>query len=216
MKLFSPSALIGIAIKLAVLAVLVIGARYLSGWVTEQLNPVLTPSTEPRLHRVIMVAMSIYVVLMTLPFVAGAEIGLGVMMTFGARIAPLVYISTVIALSIAFLIGRLVPEEVIIGALRKARLGRAAELLQNMLPLSTEERLEFLLRTAPNRFVPFLLRFRFLVLLVALNLPGNAVIGGGGGICMIAGFCRLFSFPAFLITVSFAVLPVPLLVFLSS
>ncbi|MBL4615404.1 MAG: hypothetical protein JKY27_11110 [Magnetovibrio sp.] len=58
--------------------------------------------------------------------------------------------------------------------------------------------------------MPFLLRHRYLAVVVALNVPGNALIGGGGGICMAAGISGLFSWPRFLISIAIAVSPVPL------
>jgi len=47
---------------------------------------------------------------------------------------------------------------------------------------------------------------------VALNIPGNYVIGGGGGIALIAGVSRVYSIPGFLLTILLAVAPVPLAV----
>jgi hypothetical protein len=37
---------------------------------------------------------------------------------------------------------------------------------------------------------------------VALNVPGNFIVGGEGGIALFAGVSRLFSTPAFLLTVA--------------
>jgi len=65
-----------------------------------------------------------------------------------------------------------------------------------------------------SRVMPFLLRHRFLALMVALNLPGNALVGGGG-IGLMAGSSRLFAFPKFILTVAVAVSPVPLMVMIS-
>jgi hypothetical protein len=42
---------------------------------------------------------------------------------------------------------------------------------------------------------------------LVLNLPGNALIGGGGGIGLIAGMCRMFPFPKYVLLVSFAITP---------
>ena len=207
--------LLGIAWKITFLIGLLIGAKYLGDWVLGQLTPYLTPSTEPALHRLIMTAISVYILLMMLPFVPGVEIGLGMMVTFGPNIAPLVYGATVLSLSLAFLIGRLVPQETIINAFEIVRLKRAASLLKNLQPLSTEERLEFILQNSSSRIMPYIIKYRFLALMIALNLPGNAVAGGGGGICLIAGFCRLFPFPGFLLAVILAVAPVPLAIFLT-
>jgi hypothetical protein len=45
-----------------------------------------------------------------------------------------------------------------------------------------------------------------------LNLPGNALVGGGGGIGMIVGVSRLFPFTRYFLLVSLAILPLPLLI----
>jgi hypothetical protein len=206
---------IGVAWKLALLVGLLIAASYMGDSVMDQLTPHLTPSTEPALHRTIMMAISVYVLLMMLPFVPGIEIGLGMMVMFGPKIVPLVYGATVLALFLAFLFGRLVPQRTIVEIFETLHLKRAGRLLRQLEPLESSERLEFLLQDAGSKVLPVLLRYRFLALMVALNLPGNALVGGGGGICLVAGFSRLFSFPSFLIAVALAVLPLPLMVFLA-
>jgi hypothetical protein len=78
-------------------------------------------------------------------------------------------------------------------------------------PLSREQKLDFLLKTAPSRIVPFLLKHRFFMIAIILNLPGNALIGGGGGIGLIAGMSRMYPFPKYLFLVSVAITPLPLL-----
>ena len=65
---------------------------------------------------------------------------------------------------------------------------------------------------APNRFAAVLLRQRYLALALLLNMPGNFVLGGGGGIAMMAGLSRVFSPPLFLLMTMLAVAPVPLAV----
>jgi hypothetical protein len=54
-----------------------------------------------------------------------------------------------------------------------------------------------------------------LTLAVLLNLPGNIIIGGGGGIALIAGMTRLYSPPTYLTTIAIAVAPVPVIVTLT-
>ena len=56
------------------------------------------------------------------------------------------------------------------------------------------------------------LRHRHLMLALLVNLPGNAVIGGGGGILMLSGLSGLFTLPRLLLTLALAVAPVPLVV----
>ena len=67
----------------------------------------------------------------------------------------------------------------------------------------------------PTRTIPALLKRRYLVLAVLLNLPGNALIGGGGGLAMVAGMSRLYSFPAYFLLISVAILPGPAVILLS-
>lgn len=205
----------GPLIKLGLFVVLLIAASQAGNWVVGELGFHVRPSNEPLVHRAIMTAMVAYIVLMALPFVPGVEVGLALMMMFGASIVPLVYLATVIALVLGFLIGRLVPQRTIIDLLELVRLRRLRDALVQLEPLGSRERLAYLLQHADSRWVPFLLRHRFAAVMVALNIPGNAIIGGGGGISFLAGFSRLFSLPAYTLTVAVAVAPFPLLVLLS-
>jgi hypothetical protein len=123
----------------------------------------------------------------------------------------LVYLCTVLALSLSFLAGRLLPPRYIARALGWLKLERARKLVTELEPLNAEERFRLLAQSTPSRVVPFLLRHRYLVLAVLFNLPGNAIIGDGGGIALIAGMSRLFPFLKFVLLVCVAITPVPLL-----
>jgi hypothetical protein len=205
-----------LALKVVLLAALLVGAHLAGQAVLARLGAPLVPSTEPMMHRTVMIGIAAYTVLMMLPFVPGIEIGLALIAMLGLDIVPLVYGATVVALTGAFLLGRLVPHATIVQILALLRLRRASELLTRLEPLETDQRLEFLLQRASSRVVPFLLRHRFLAIAIALNLPGNALVGGGGGICLIAGFSRLFPLPTFLAAVAVAVSPLPFFLLLTS
>ncbi len=206
---------IGVLIKLTVLAAVLVAASRAGTWVIGELDFLVRPGTEPYLHRAIMTAMVVYVVLMALPFVPGIEIGLVLMVMFGAKIVPLVYLATVLALVLAFVMGRFVPHRFVGELLGALRLRRARELLARVEHLGQGERLKFLIERADSRWVPFLLRHRHLAIAAALNLPGNAIIGGGGGIGLAAGFSRLVSLPVYVLTVGLAVAPLPLAVWVT-
>ena len=92
------------------------------------------------------------------------------------------------------------------------KLERTRQLLADIEPLDKKERLEFLIGQAPKRTLPLLLRYRYLALAAALNVPGNYIIGGGGGIALFAGVSRLFSVTGFFVTIILAVSPVPIAV----
>jgi hypothetical protein len=152
-----------------------------------------------------------YILLLAIPFLPGIEVGLMLMAMLGAKGIVLVYLCTLLSLSLSFLFGRVLPPRYLARALGWFHLNRARDLVTSLEPLEAEERLRYLLRSAPSRIVPFLLRHRYLIIGVLFNVPGNALIGGGGGIGLIAGMSRLFPFPKYLLLISLAITPGPIL-----
>ena len=197
---------------LAALVAFVVAANLLSDWLNGLLQLELGPRTEPTLHRLLMAATAAYTVLIAIPFVPGIEIGLSLLMLFGAKVAPLMYACTLIGLGLAYFAGYALPSAALQKLLGELGLRRASAFLGRIEAMTTAERLDFLVSHSPRRLVPHLLRYRYLAVALALNLPGNAMIGGGGGIAFLAGASRLFSPPAFLATLAVAIAPVPLAV----
>jgi uncharacterized membrane protein YdjX (TVP38/TMEM64 family) len=204
---------IRILILIGCVIVLYLVGRWITDMLIAEFSLHLRNRNEPMLHRAIMTATIIYVVLMAIPFMPAVEIGFSMLMIFGPKIALLVYVSTVVALTLAYLIGRYLPSGLAARALRHLGLTRAERYVARLAPLSAQERLEVLLGESPTRLLPLATRHRFLALAVLLNLPGNAVIGGGGGIAVLAGMTRLFPLPAYLLTVAVAAAPVPLIIY---
>lgn len=178
----------------------------------DHLDVELTPSNQHIFRRVILTSAALYTLLLAVPFVPGVEIGIALLAMVGSGLAGMAYACTVLGLSISFLVGRFIPEAWLRAALRFLHLRRMDRLLERLEPLTREERLALLADQAPARAVSFLVRHRYVALALALNMPGNAIIGGGGGISMLAGLSRLYSVPAFLLTTMVAVAPVPLAV----
>lgn len=206
---------LGLVLRFAALLALMAGLAWGAHLLRDALNLHVVPSNEQAVHRMIMLGMLAYVVLLALPFVPGAEIGLALLAAFGEPIVPLVYGATIFALMMAFAVGWLVPPVPVARALARLRLRRAAELVARAAALPREARLAMLLDGAPPRVVALALRHRYLALAVSVNLPGNAIVGGGGGILMMAGMSGVFApLPTFL-TLALAVSPVPLAVFLA-
>lgn len=172
----------------------------------------LSVITEPMMHRLIMSAAAAYVALMAIPFMPGIEIGITMIVFFGSSICFLIYLCTVLALTLSYLAGRLVPTRYWATIFGFLGLNRARRLIQQIAPLSAEARFALLADKAPKRIVPFLLRHRFIALAIVINLPGNILIGGGGGIGLIAGATGIFPFWKYLLTIAIAVSPVPLVV----
>lgn len=201
-------------LKLGIFIAIVVAGNLLTRGVVDGLELVIRPSTEPALHRLIMVSMAAYILLMAIPFVPGVEVGLALMMILGPKIVPLVYGCTLISLSLAFLIGRLVPESSIVRFLQEMRLARAATFVAQFSGQDSEQRLARLTAKTPKRWLPWLLRHRYLTLMIAINLPGNMLLGGGGGLAMMAGISRLFSPPLFVLLVASAIAPIPVFLML--
>lgn len=178
----------------------------------DQLGLQLRARNEPLLHRTIMTATVAYIALMATPFMPGVEIGLTMLVIFGAKISFLVYVSTVAALMLAYLAGRLLPAAFAGKFFGMVGLTKAQDWINRLAPLAPHQRMALLVQESPARWVPYLLRHRYLALIVLINLPGNIVIGGGGGIALLAGMTGLFPFPAYLLTVALAVAPVPLII----
>jgi hypothetical protein len=153
---------------------------------------------------------AVYVLFSAIPFVPGAEIGFGLLMVVGAGGAFLVYGGMILALLLAFAAGRFVPARWMAAAFNALGMERASTFVATSMELSEDDRARFIAANAPTRWVPFLLRHRYVTLAVLLNTPGNVVLGGGGGIAFAAGACRLFSTAGFLVTILIAVAPVPI------
>jgi hypothetical protein len=198
-------------LKIVLFVCLIILGNYLSQWVIEGLDFEITPVNEPTVHRIIITSMITYTILMAIPFVPGAEIGLGVMMILGPKIAPLVYLCALVSLFLSFMVGRLIPNKSLIKFLHDLHLRKASFFLNELEGLDSQQRFDLLIERSPKKFVPFLLKYRYLALLVVINMPGNIVLGGGGGIAMSAGMSRLFTPSLFLLTIAIAVAPIPLL-----
>lgn len=150
-----------------------------------------------------------YILLTAIPFVPGTEIGLALLMVFGAQVAPIVYLSTVSALTLAFALGSLVPERKLAAWLSRHDFDRTAGLIETFARLDSAGRDHYLTQNAPRRLVPWLTRHRAITLIVLINLPGNTLLGGGGGIALVTGLSKLMPVRQFFATISIAVAPVP-------
>ncbi|MCP1169307.1 hypothetical protein NHG85_12380, partial [Limimaricola sp. ASW11-118] len=89
-----------------------------------------------------------------------------------------------------------------------ARAGAALGRLRETDPETRMQRLE---QSVPRWARGWVLRRRYLLLALLINLPGNSLIGGGGGILLAAGLSRLFRPAPVLLTLVLATAPVPLL-----
>jgi hypothetical protein len=200
----------GIVLRVAILIAVLVLATWGAHMVRDALNLQIRPDNEQQVHRMIMLGAAAYIGLLALPFVPGAEIGLAMLAAFGAAIAPLIYICTVASMLLAYTVGRFLPVELLERALSAMRMRRAADLVARAAPLSGEDRVAMLLEGQSARAMQFAIRYRYVGLALAVNMPGNSVIGGGGGIMLMAGLSGIFSPLATVATITLAVSPVPL------
>lgn len=196
--------------KIAGLVLLLIAANHAFDQIRSAFEFDIRPTNEEMVHRAIMLAALLYAVSLAFPFVPGVEIGLGLMAVFGVEIVPLVYFCTVAGLTLAYTVGRLIPPAMLERLLRDLHLVRAAGLMARVNQTPRQDLPELLFTALSNGPARWLIRYRYLALGLAFNIPGNFIIGGGGGIALLAGISRLFSPHWFLLTVAIAVSPVPL------
>ena len=185
--------------------------NYGGSLVVKQLNFQFWPEHENIVISVLWLSIVVYILWMAIPFVPGIELGLALMVMLGPKGIVLVYLCTLLSLSLSFAIGRLIPLKVFSRLLGWLHLQKTQNLVLQLEPLSSEKKLDFLLSIAPSKIIPYLLKHRYLMIAVALNLPGNVIIGGGGGIGLIAGMSRLCPFPKYFLFVSLAIAPLPIL-----
>lgn len=200
---------------LALLAAIVV-LNVVGGWVVARIDFTLTPINSDLAYWLLPVTFAFYVLVIAMPFVPGIEIGLALLVVLGKPGVPLVYSCNLLALALAFLIGRFIPLQWVARFFGWLHLGRARRLVEATAARPSTERLSSALQAVPSGWVSWLLVHRHLAAAIALNLPGNAIIGGAGGLAMIAGMSRLFRFPAFVMTMAVASTPVPILILLTA
>jgi len=204
-------------VRIALFGVFFIGVlvaiNLASGWITDLLKMEIGPKNEHIFHWIIMGSLAFYTVLIAIPFVPGVEIGIALIMMVGPGLIALIYACTIVGLFVSFLIGTYVPQDWIKRAFLNVGFKRAGNLIDELERLPPNERVALLVARAPSRWLPFLLRWRYVALALAINIPGNALIGGGGGISLAAGLSRLYSPPLYLLTLLVAVAPIPVAIF---
>ncbi len=197
------------ALRLAVIAAIALGAHWLIGFSMQLAEQLPTAEADAMLALLLVCALIVYALLIAIPFVPGVEIGLALLLLRGASIAPEVYGATLAGLAMAFGIGRFVPDASLVRLLADLRLRRAAALVADYTGLPPAERQARLETRLPRWLAVPLVRYRYVTLGLLLNLPGNVLLGGGGGLMMLAGLSRLFRPRLAFATIAIAVLPVP-------
>jgi hypothetical protein len=155
-----------------------------------------------------------YAILLAIPFVPGVEIGIAILLLEGAQAAPFVYFATICGLALAFCIGQYIPMARLVRWCEDFYLARLARLLHRIHETPRNDRLQAMQDRLPKWLAPIFCNYRYVTLGLAINLPGNIALGGGGGIMLAGGLSRLFQTRFMILTVMLSTLPIPLSVWL--
>jgi uncharacterized membrane protein YdjX (TVP38/TMEM64 family) len=154
----------------------------------------------------------LYILLLSLPFVPGVELGILLMCVFGKAGIIFVYLSTIAGLNLAFVMGRFVPQKWIESRFEKLGFSRSIASQRNKIDQMLDRTI-FGQKIYRHWLRPFLLKNHYLMLAILFNVPGNSILGGGGGISLAYGHSPNVSWKRFLLTVVLATAPVPILAF---
>lgn len=190
------SRLPGLAVALALVILLIVG-QLVGTWFG-------MVDFAPKSGNATHIALLVFVLAAAIPFVPGAEIGLALLMVFGREAVLEVYLSMLIALMLAFLIGRLAPSGFV------ARFMIRIESRQRLMRMRSRRVRGWSSSQVLRIVLEALAANRHLALGALLNMPGNSILGGGGGIAMLAGASRQYSVLGFALTIALAVLPIPI------
>ena len=117
--------------------------------------------------------LAAYAALLAIPFVPGVEIGLSLLIMQGASVAPFVHAATVVGLSISYAFGRAFATTLPCNFLRYMGLPRACAFVDAMKDLDRTARLRTLQDVAPRWVGRWIIRHRYILLALLINLPGN-------------------------------------------
>lgn len=204
-----------VALRLARLGLILLALNAAGGWVAAQAWPDLAPQPGEGLSGLWIALAVLCTLVMALPFVPGIEIGLALMLLLGNEGVLLVYLCTQVAMALSYAFGRCVPASLWARCIASPRLVDACPLIVSLDARTAaapwEMRWHGLVPLCVREWAVRALRHRYLTLAIVLNLPGNAAIGGAGGIGMFAGASRQFSFCGYVLSMAVATSPLPLL-----
>lgn len=144
----------------------------------------------------------VYSIMLAIPFFPAVEFGCLLMAIFGHLGIITVYVFTLIGMNLAFFVGRSCPHK---WSVKLFDVKRTQSQIDNLLNSSRffQSKLAKKILTVPI--------IRALTIILFLNTPASALIGGGGAIGMISGMDRYFSWWDFFIIIAFGCLPLPVL-----
>lgn len=201
-------------LRALVVLVAAFGLALAMDWATQSASGIADDISTGMMLGAIAFFLIVYALLIAVPFVPGIEIGIALLVLRGETVAPYVYLATVAGLSLAYWVGQTVPDRWLHRVFSDLRFMRACRLIDRIAPLSRTERLEALKSALPRLLQPLAGASRYGLLAVLLNVPGNGLIGGGGGLSLLAGLSGVYAPVWTFLTIALAVAPVPLAVWI--
>ncbi len=159
--------------KLSAIALFIILANIGVSRLDDTVEIQIRPQHLEILDRAVLVGVILYVAPMATPFLPGIELGLALMILPGPKGILVTTICTLVARTMSFGLGRLIPAHVLVSFLSWLHLTRAAALVRSFDGIPPEERLQYLAERSAKRAVPILMRHRYLFLTLLLKLPGT-------------------------------------------
>ncbi len=148
----------------------------------------------------LVIACVCYGVLLMFPFMPAFELGVVIMTMYGVDGVVGAYLATVIALMVSFFLGAFF--------IKNNTVERFKKLPKHIHKLNENGLLSKIL----CRSLKALKTRPYLSLALLLNLPGNAMLGGGGGIAMMAGASGTMKFYKYFLTLLVATSIIPVLI----
>ncbi|MEZ5593000.1 MAG: hypothetical protein R3F53_20760 [Gammaproteobacteria bacterium] len=128
-----------------------LGGLYLSGTaITDAVKSYLSGWSIETNISVLLGLSLLYVILLSIPFVPGVELGWGLLAVLGVKGLIIVYPATVLGLCLSFLIGRWIPLQALERLLHWLHWYRIEHLLASMRRLDNPNRLSLLLANTPR------------------------------------------------------------------
>jgi hypothetical protein len=194
---------------------LMAGGVVLGNWMFSSIRLDAQSASTVSIFWLLVPVFTVYFITSGLPFVPSSEIGFGLLIIFGGEIAPLIVLVSSAGLITSFLVGKYVPKRRLAELLAWFGLEKAPDFLIKLQGMNPQEKLDHMMQGVSKSFARSLMKYRYFGIMALLNIPGNAVIGGGGGIAFMAGVTGLFSAKWFAVSAILGVLPYPLFFFVA-
>ncbi len=173
-------------IKVLIIALVLLYNQYASTNIIDQLGELVGAHGY---EKVLIISLLVYASLLAFPYFPSVEIGFTIMALFGKPGIAFTYVATLIGLLFAFLVGK------------------------NLHKYGLENhRVSYVFKSKITGFLAK--KSPFFALIMLINLPGNIVLGGGGGIALNYGITKQLNTLNFTLAIAIGVAPLPTLMML--